>query len=87
MASSSMEAVSILVPPGTRRCRILILSLILSLRCLAATLCGSFDIRTLRRFGGFTDSGSMCTGCITAIRNIISLIAAIDDEDEPFRFP
>ncbi|KAL5144593.1 hypothetical protein HKD37_06G014860 [Glycine soja] len=76
-----MEAVSILVPPGTSLCSILILSLILSLRCRAATLCGSFDIFTFLRFGAFTDSGSMCIGCIAAILNIISLIAAIE-----FRF-
>ena len=69
---------SILVPPGTSLCSILIFSLILSLLCLAATLCGSFEVFTFLRLGGLIDSGSMWIGCIAAIRKIISLIAATE---------
>src|ERR1044072_9517663 len=46
MASSNMETVSILLPPGTMLCRILNLSLILCLLSLAATLCGSVESLT-----------------------------------------
>ncbi|GER40183.1 phosphoenolpyruvate carboxylase 2 [Striga asiatica] len=83
MASSSMEAVSILVPPGTSLWRIRIRSLILSRRWRAATLCGSVEILTFLLLGGFTASGSMWIGCIAAIRNIISRIAAIELRRSP----
>uniref|UniRef100_A0A2P2Q0Q9 Uncharacterized protein n=1 Tax=Rhizophora mucronata TaxID=61149 RepID=A0A2P2Q0Q9_RHIMU len=46
MASSNMETVSILVPPGTKLCKILNLSLMRCLLSLAATLCGSVDSLT-----------------------------------------
>nr|GEX22952.1 putative reverse transcriptase domain-containing protein [Tanacetum cinerariifolium] len=80
-ASSSIEAVSILFPPGTSFCNARILSLILSLRCRAATVYGSLDIFTffLRRFSA-TSSSAKLTGRKAAARYIISFICAIASE-------
>lgn len=75
VASSSMEAVSIFVPPGTSLWRIRILSLILSLLWRAATLCGSLLIHMFFLFGFRIVAGSMSTGCMAAILYIISFIA------------
>lgn len=75
IASSSIDAVSILVPPGTSLCKIRIRSLILSLLWRAAMLCGSSLMRTFRLFGLLIVAGSMSTGCIAAIRYIISFMA------------
>lgn len=74
MASSSMDAVSSLPPPGTSRCSARIRWLTRSRRSLAATLCGSLDTRTLRRLGRAASASTLTSWRITAAEYDISRV-------------